>query len=65
VPVLLPWTFGDRYFGGIATDSRHLYWSSYGGPVGRSALDGTDPRPNFVRTRGHLQGAAEVAVVER
>lgn len=65
VPVLLEWKFGDGYFGGLAVDSTHLYWSSYDGPVGRSALDGSDARPTFIRTRGRLQGAAEVAVVER
>jgi hypothetical protein len=64
-PVLVPRRRTARDFGGIAVDAKHLYWSSYDGPIGRSTIDGLEQRPAFIRTRGRLDGAGDVAVVPR
>lgn len=33
---------------GVAVDGTHLYWTDTGGSVGRAALDGSNPEPDFV-----------------
>jgi virginiamycin B lyase len=44
----------------LAADSGHLYWTSFsaGGTIGRAALDGSDPEPEFILAGARPEGLA-------
>jgi hypothetical protein len=36
----------------VAVDKAHVYWAENSGAIGRSNIDGTNPKPNFITTNG-------------